>query len=460
MLALGLSGFFAGRRNGRIDNFLMTLSGNSRAGAYFLAAILAVGVAGIAGHGAGCVIRVADFGIFMIAGLGNFPHTADIVDGIAGLGGLRFGVGAVGVVQLGGGDGDGHCIIPVRIILIGRGFRAKFTILNIFAGSVAGADVCAALGGVDGTASRQAAVYIHLGILQIRIGTVIGFAGSIGNRLELARTPDKVIGVPFVAVINVDILTIGDRQVSTLSNAHFDTCQQCGILVDGDLSRLNVNRDVVGDGEYIACGVDTHARQLQRKGVQFRLAVHSQKQTIRLFIVVFGEAAGGYFEHAVVANKIDGGGICGTHCINAAENLLVGARIKSQGNFNVLNEILREWKNIMVHVRGSTTAAEVCDLIELIYGCAGFSQHRTAAGDKAPCIEISAVLHRDRAVIRHFNIAIIAHRTTLLTAASCKISAAQADGTVDGDGSTFAHRQRPERLRRRCCADCRRRICI
>ena len=359
-----------------------------------------------------------------------------------------------------GGDRDGHCIIPVCIILIGRGFRARFTLLNIFAGSVAGADVCAALGGVDGTDSRQAAVYIHLGILQIRIGTGIGFAGRIGNRLELARTPDKVIGVPFVAVINVDILTIVDRQVSTLSNAHFDTCQQCGILVDGDLSRLNVNRDVVGDWEYIACGVDTHARQCQRKGVQFRLAVHSQKQTIRLFIVVFGEAAGYYFEHTVVANKIDGGGICGTHCINAAENRLVGARIKSQGNFNVLNEILREWKNIMVHVRGSTTAAEICDLIELIYGCAGFSQHRTAAGDKAPCIEISAVLHRDRAVIRHFNIAIIAHRTTLLTAASCKISAAQADGTVDGDGSTFAHRQRPECLRRRCCADCRRRICI
>ena len=75
VLALGLSGFFAGRRNGRIDNFLMTLSGNSRAGAYFLAAILAVGVAGIAGHGAGCVLRVADFGIFMIAGLGSSPHT-------------------------------------------------------------------------------------------------------------------------------------------------------------------------------------------------------------------------------------------------------------------------------------------------------------------------------------------------------------------------------------------------
>ena len=67
--------------------------------------------------------------------------------------------------------------------------------------------VCAALSSVDSTDSRQAAVYIHLGILQICIGAVIGFTGRIGHRLELARTPDKVIGVPFVAVINVDIFS-------------------------------------------------------------------------------------------------------------------------------------------------------------------------------------------------------------------------------------------------------------
>ena len=53
----------------------VALGGNSRAGAYFLAAILAVGVAGVAILGAGCVLRVADFGIFMVAGLGSSPHT-------------------------------------------------------------------------------------------------------------------------------------------------------------------------------------------------------------------------------------------------------------------------------------------------------------------------------------------------------------------------------------------------
>ena len=154
-------------------------------------------------------------------------------------------------------------------------FFAKCALLNIFAGAFTGADIRAALSSVDSTDSLQAAVYIHLGILQVCIGAVIGFTGCISNRLELARTPDKVIGVPFIAVINVDIFFTGDRQVSTLGNAHLNTSQQCGILFNSDLSSgLNVDRDVVGNGKYIACGVDTHARQLQRKGVQFRLTVH------------------------------------------------------------------------------------------------------------------------------------------------------------------------------------------
>ena len=99
-------------------------------------------------------------------------------------------------------------------------------------------------------------------------------------------------------------------------------------------------------------------------------------------------------------------------------------------------------------------------MIELIYGCTGFSQHRTAAGDKAPSIETTAVLYCDGAVVRHFNIAIIAHRTPLLTAAGSEIPAAQADRAIDCDGSALAHRQRPERFRCRGRADCRRSIRI
>ena len=211
---------------GLLGNFngSMTGSRNNLTVSDLLIAVLAVGIAGISGLGASGGFRVADLGVLMCARRAA-PYAFDIVDNIASLGSLRLGVGAVGVVQLGGGNGDGHRIIPVRIILIGCGRRAGCALLNIFAGSVAGADIRAALGGVDSADSRQATVYIHLGILQVCIGAVIGFTGCIRNRLELARTPDKVIGVPFIAVINVDIFSTGDRQVSTLGDAHLNTSQ-------------------------------------------------------------------------------------------------------------------------------------------------------------------------------------------------------------------------------------------
>ena len=327
-------------------------------------------------------------------------------------------------------------------------FFAKCALLNIFAGAFTGADIRAALSSVDSTDSLQAAVYIHLGILQVCIGAVIGFTGRIGNRLELARTPDKVIGVPFIAVINVDIFSTGDRQVSPLGNAHLNTSQQCCILVNSDLSGLNVDRNVVGDGQYITRGVDTHTRQLQRKGVQFCFAVHSQNQTIRLFIVILGKATRFHFEHTGVANEINGGGICGAHCINAAVNYLVGAGIQRQGNFDVLYEVLRKWEHPMAHAGRCAAAAEVCNLIEFVHRSARFRQNRAAAGDKAPCIEFTTVLDCNGAVIRHFDVSIITNGTSLLAAASGKIPAAQADGAIDGNGRAFAHRQRPERLRR------------
>ena len=102
----------------------------------------------------------------------------------------------------------------------------------------------------------------------------------------------------------------------------------------------------------------------------------------------------------------------------------------------------------MAHAGRCAAAAEVCNLIELIHRSAGFRQNRAAAGDKAPCIEITAVLDCNGAVIRHFDVSIITNGTSLLAAASGKIPAAQADRAIDGNGRAFAHRQRPERLRR------------
>ena len=109
----------------------------------------------------------------------------------------------------------------------------------------------------------------------------------------------------------------------------------------------------------------------------------------------------------------------------------------------------------MVHAGRCAAAAEVCNLIELIHRSAGFRQNRAAAGDKAPCIELAAVLDCNGAVIRHFDVSVITNGTSLLTTASSIISAAQTDRAIDGNGRAIAHRQRSERLRSWCCANCR-----
>ena len=163
-------------------------------------------------------------------------------------------------MQLGGGDGDGHRTF-VRIILIGYGRLAGCALLNVLAGAVAGADVRTALGGVDGANSRYAAVHIHLRINQVVIGTVVCLTRRIGHGLKLAGAPDKVVGVPLIAVIEIDILPVCNCQTSALGNIDLNARQQSGILIDGHISGLDIDGDVIGDGQHIACRVDIHARK-------------------------------------------------------------------------------------------------------------------------------------------------------------------------------------------------------
>ena len=261
MFAFGLAGCGAGSCNSFVDDLGMSLGGNSRAGAYFLAAILAVGVAGVAGLGAGCVLGIANFCVRMCASR-DAPDAADIVDGVASLGILRLIVGVVKVVQLGGGDGDGHRIIAICIILIGCDLLAGCALLNVLAGAVAGADICTALGGVDGANSRYAAVHIHLRINQVFIGAGVCLTRRIGHGLKLAGAPDKVVGVPLIAVIEIDILPVCNRQASALGNIDLNARQQSCILIDRHISGLDIDGDVIRDGQHIACRVDAHARKL------------------------------------------------------------------------------------------------------------------------------------------------------------------------------------------------------
>ena len=362
-------------------------------------------------------------------------------------------------MQLGSGDGNSHRT-AVRIILIGCGFRAGCALLNVLTGAVAGADIRTTPGGIDGANRRYAAVHIHLRINQVVIGAVVCLTRRIGHGLKLAGAPDEVVGVPLIAVIEIDILSVCNRQASALGNIDLNARQQSCILIDGHIAGLNIDGNVVGDRQHIACRVDIHACKRQRQRVQCRFAVYRKYKTVCLFIVILSKATGFHFEHTGVANEINSSSICALHCINPAINLFVGAGIQRQGNFDVLYEVLRKWEHPMAHAGRCGAAAEVCNLIEFVHRSARFRQNRAAAGDKAPRIELAAVLDCNGAVIRHFDVSIITNGTSLLTTASSIISAAQADGTVDGDRSALTHRQRPERLRSWGCANCCGSICI
>ena len=308
--------------------------------------------------------------------------------------------------------------------MIGCGFLTKYALLHIFAGSVAAANVSAAIGGVDGANSRYAAVHIHLRINQVVIGAVVCLTRRIGHGLKLAGTPDKVVGVPLIAVIEIDILFVCNCQASALGNVDLNARQQSCRLIDRHISGLDIDGNVVGDRQYVSCRVDIHACKRQRQRVQCRFAVYCEYKTIRLFIVILSKATGFHFEHTGVANEINSSSICALHCINAAINLFIGAGIQRQGNFDVLYEVLRKWEHLIVHVGRCAAAAEVCNLIEFVHRSAGFRQNRTAAGDKAPSVQITAVLDRDGTIVRHFDVSIITNGTSLLTAASGKIPAA------------------------------------
>ena len=259
VFTLSLAGCGAGSCNSFVNDLGVPLGGDLFATCYLFVTILAVGVAGVAGLGASGFLGITKFCVLMCARRAA-PDAVDIVNGVASLGGLRLDIGAVSVVQLGGGDGDGHRTF-VRIILIGYGRRAGCALLNVLAGAVAGADVRTALGGVDGANSRYAAVHIHLRINQVVIGAVVCLTRRIGHGLKLAGAPDKVVGVPLIAVIEIDILPVCNCQTSALGNIDLNARQQSGILIDGHISGLDIDGNVIGDGQHIACRVDIHARK-------------------------------------------------------------------------------------------------------------------------------------------------------------------------------------------------------
>ena len=183
VLALSLAGLGAGSLDCRVNDHGVSLGGDGLAVCDLFVTILAVGIAGVAGLGAGGGLGISHFRVLMCASFAA-PDAIDIVDNIASVCGRSFGVRAVGVVQLGGGDGDllqenFRPITSALRVLIRRGLRAGGTLLVIDTGAVAGADVRTALGGVDAAVGGQRTVDVHLHIDKVCFCAVIMLSGGI-----------------------------------------------------------------------------------------------------------------------------------------------------------------------------------------------------------------------------------------------------------------------------------------
>ena len=383
------------------------------------------------------------------------PYATQIGNGRTHAGICRLGVGAVGVVQLGGGDGDlmcRHAGTALRV-LIRLGLRAGSALLVVDTGAVAGADVRTAGGGVDAADGGQRTVDVHLHIRQRRTGACP--AGGIDHRDE-PLTRAAAVAAPLVTVVDVDALAVGHHQLGVLGDGGLHAGQQCRRLVDSQLAAgVQIYGHVVGQRQNIVAGADFHACQLQVQAVDLRHTVDGIMDAVGGAVIRLGQTAGDDVEHAVAADKGNGGGVDLSYGVYRSIHPLAGAGVQGQGYLHILHGVLAKGEHLVAHIRRCRAAAEVQNLIPLVNRAAGLYGDGAAAGDEAPCVQCAAGLHVDGAAGFHFDVAMRSDNFALLTAAGRIILAADADGrpVCKGEGAARRHGQRPEGLSGRGSGD-------
>ena len=143
-----------------IDHFRMASRGDHFALLDLRTADGAHGIAGVAVLGTGSCFGITNFSTLMCARL-VAPCAIGISNRIARRGILCFSISAVGIVQFRRGNGD-VVLGWVTVILICFGLRTGGTLLEVYTGLLAGADVCTALGGVDAADGGQLTVDVQL----------------------------------------------------------------------------------------------------------------------------------------------------------------------------------------------------------------------------------------------------------------------------------------------------------
>ena len=186
---------------------------------------------------------------------------------------LRLLIAVVPIAQLGRGDGDRRIIWRLAVLntLIGFAAFAMLALLNIYAGVLAGADICAAGSSVDGSRRRQRAVDIDLRIDKVVLGAGIALTGRIRNGDKFLFSCTTIVA-PLLCIINIEARAVRDLQLRALRNRHRNARQQGGILADRRRSRENLHVYIVIDGEDIVRRSDIGLTQKGKFNLQLNFA--------------------------------------------------------------------------------------------------------------------------------------------------------------------------------------------
>ena len=141
------------------------------------------------------------------------PYAIQIGNGRTRAGICRLGVGTVGVVQLGSGDGDVMaCSIRIRLCdLLCCCVRTGCTLLDKHTGTVAGANVRTTVGCINLTSCSQATIYIDSCVLQICKLSRICLTRCKAHSREFFAAHNVIVCCPFIVVIGINLFPITYR---------------------------------------------------------------------------------------------------------------------------------------------------------------------------------------------------------------------------------------------------------
>ena len=304
-------------------------------------------------------------------------------------------------------------------------------------------NISTACGGVDITLGCINGTIDHdLGVYQVSLGSGVGSAGGIAYSQELIVSRAYVI-TPLVGIVHVHVDTGAQGTIGSLTDDDLRAGEECNVLIDGNVTLNSLNRHVVLDTQIIVLGVDAGGTDGHVDGGYGDVAVCGEDKSVSALIVILHNVAGGQVEHcAAIGNEGNSRAELGAGHVHGGVCVCLGTGVDGQGNLDVLQIVLRQGEHTVFHIGGLRTAAEVHDLEVLIDVSAVVGNDGTATGNEAVCIQSTAVVDNDGAVLSHLDEADCTRGSTAVGVGGyMHMLGRNADRTVNGDVSALGHGQ-------------------